>query len=318
MTPNTLINYFMKSKILIINPYMAEGLWRKNKVDVAYTYKNFNLFDRVFKVIFSKFLSLNFFDRKNWWKDCKGYDTIILFDSTKDSLSQSRIIEDYVASDTQLIFYMANPASFTPNLELFSKKWDMWTFSKKDSLKYGFKFGETFYFKEFSQNKSSINVKYDSFFIGLEKGRMSYLNEIKKQYANLGLSSLFYIVNNRKAFFDNRFKKRLDYNRVVDLIASSHTITEVVQSGQQGLTLRVMESIFLKKKLITNNHNIKNRQIYNPNNIFILEEDNINDLPLFISQPFQDIDAEIVDSYSFSSWIKRIINNVEFEKDINV
>ena len=94
----------------------------------------------------------------------------------------------------------------------------------------------------------------------------------------------------------------------------SRSITEIVISGQEGLTLRVMESIFLKKKLITNNLEIRNKNIYNPNNIFILGEDNIKDLPSFLKKPYQEIDNKIIDSYIYSNWLKRLINDIEYNK----
>ena len=166
----------------------------------------------------------------------------------------------------------------------------------------------------FSENLPNVKIVYDTFFIGYDKGRMSYLNQTKKQYEDLGLHSLFYIVDNVKALFNSRFKKRINYYRVIDLANSSRSITEIVMSGQEGLTLRAMESIFLKKKLITNNPVIRNKNIYNPNNIFILGEDNIKDLPSFLQEPYQEIDNKIVDSYIYSNWLKRLINHIEYNK----
>jgi hypothetical protein len=304
----------MKNKILIINPNWIEGLWGKNGCDVLWTRKNFNLFDKIINFFFSRFLSYDFFDRKNWWKDCLGYETIIIIDSTKDTLNQSKIIENHVSPKTKLIFYMVNMASYTSNLDLFSNRWSKWSFSRKDSMKNGLKYGETFFFKGFSENLPTVKTVYDSFFIGLDKGRLSYLNQTKKQYENLGLHSLFYIVDNVKALFNKKYKKRLDYYGVIDLVNSSRSITEIVMLGQEGLTLRSMESIFLKKKLITNNPEIRNKNIYNPNNIFILGEDNIKDLPLFLNKPYQEIDNKIVDSYIYSNWLKRLINDIEYQK----
>ena len=303
----------MKNKILIINPNWIEGLWEKNGCDVLWTRKNFNLFDKIINFFFSRFLRYDFFDRKNWWKDCLDYETIIIIDSTKDTLNQSKIIENHVSPKTKLIFYMVNMASYTSNLDLFSNRWTKWSFSRKDSLKNGLKYGETFFFKGFSENLPTVKTVYDSFFIGLDKGRLRYLNQTKKQYEDLGLHSLFYIVDNVKALFNKKYKKRLDYYAVIDLVNSSRSITEIVISGQEGLTLRAMESIFLKKKLITNNPEIRNKNIYNPNNIFILGKDNLKDLPSFLEKPYQDIDNKIVDSYIYSNWLKRLINDIEYK-----
>ena len=66
-----------------------------------------------------------------------------------------------------------------------------------------------------------------------------------------------------------------------------------------------MESLFLKKKLITSNKNIKNHNFYNKNNIFIIGEDKWKDLDKFINSDYEEIDQSIINYYDFDEWIKR-------------
>ena len=66
-----------------------------------------------------------------------------------------------------------------------------------------------------------------------------------------------------------------------------------------------MEALFLERKLITNNTDIKNYDFYNHDNIFILGEDNINEIKEFINKPYKKIDQDIIDYYDFDQWLNR-------------
>ena len=46
-------------------------------------------------------------------------------------------------------------------------------------------------------------------------------------------------------------------------------VIDVGQSGQVGLTLRVMEAVFLNKKLITTNISVKSFDFYRSSNIYV-------------------------------------------------
>ena len=66
-----------------------------------------------------------------------------------------------------------------------------------------------------------------------------------------------------------------------------------------------MEALFLERKLITNKTDIKNYDFYNHDNIFILGEDNINEIKEFINKPYKKIDQDIIDYYDFDQWLNR-------------
>ena len=76
------------------------------------------------------------------------------------------------------------------------------------------------------------------------------------------------------------------------MLSQSNCILDYNQEGQVGLTLRPMEALFLEKKLITNNKDIKNYDFYNPSNIFILGENNIEDIKEFINKPYEKVEQK--------------------------
>jgi hypothetical protein len=80
---------------------------------------------------------------------------------------------------------------------------------------------------------------------------------------------------------------------------------DIVSKGQTGLTLRPLEALYAEKKLITNDINIKTYDFYNPNNIFVLEDNNFDKINDFLNKNYQTVDDKITEKYQFSNWIKR-------------
>ncbi len=70
--------------------------------------------------------------------------------------------------------------------------------------------------------------------------------------------------------------------------------------------MRVLESVFLSKKLITNNPDIVNYDFYTPDNIMLLPENgappNPQDIRDFLEKPFVPYSEAVLDSYSFEHW----------------
>ena len=86
---------------------------------------------------------------------------------------------------------------------------------------------------------------------------------------------------------------------------------EYNQKGQKGLTLRCVESIILQKKLITNNKEVLNLSLYNPQNIYIINNEIGDGFDAFVNSPFSLYTNETVSLYFFSSWLTRILSNKE-------
>lgn len=98
--------------------------------------------------------------------------------------------------------------------------------------------------------------------------------------------------------------KAIDYNIILKETSSAKCIVELLKMGQEGYTLRTIESLFLSKKLITNNKNIIKEDFYNPNNIFILDN-NYNNIKKFLERPYKSISNEIKEKYLTRSWVSR-------------
>lgn len=78
--------------------------------------------------------------------------------------------------------------------------------------------------------------------------------------------------------------------------------------AQRGLTMRNIEMIGLKKKLVTTNKDIIHYDFYNPQNICIIDRSNPIIPDSFIKLPYLDIPQEIYQLYYIESWIRDVLS----------
>ena len=173
---------------------------------------------------------------------------------------------------------------------------EIFTFDKDDAQKYNLN-----WLTQFSKSPV-INVlpaiEQDFYFMGFEKGRKQILDKLSVELEGYKLN--FRTINNSKY--------GIDYSVNISNIMRSHCLVEIVQEGQAGLTLRSLEAMFMKKKLLTNNKDIKNMDFYSPSNVFVYGEDEIGNIGTFLNTPFVNVPEEIQYKYSMDCWISNFKN----------
>ena len=80
---------------------------------------------------------------------------------------------------------------------------------------------------------------------------------------------------------------------------------DVVTDMNYGLTLRPLEALYFRKKLVTNFKDIKGENFYSKENIFILGDDDLSILKEFIESPFTEISQKILDQYTSKAWYQK-------------
>ena len=111
------------------------------------------------------------------------------------------------------------------------------------------------------------------------------------------------------------------YMKEVDIFHESKSFEENQLAAQQakvlvdfktpthnGLSFRIFESIGYEKKLITTNAEVKKYDFFHPNNIFVWDGKNLDGLADFLSHPYCPLDNSIRLKYSFSNWIKYLLD----------
>ena len=221
-----------------------------------------------------------------------------------------------------ILYLWDSVANFPSTLELSTAFDVTYSFDRYDCNKYGFKFLPLFYSGEIDTLKDCKTIKYDCAFIGtIKKGKLPYIktmmDKFKKVYKNL---YFFLFLQSRIVYlflkiFDKDFKnthmsdfnyKKLDYSKTLDLYNSSKYVIDITMKNQNGLPMRIFETLALSSKVITNNKDIVNYDFYNPQNIYVFD-DKIDFNNYFFHSDFKEY-PDNFRKYSINNWIRNIFD----------
>ena len=97
-------------------------------------------------------------------------------------------------------------------------------------------------------------------------------------------------------------------NEIADVVEQSKIILDIQHPKQTGLTMRTIEMIGMNKKIMTTNETIKEYDFYNPNNIFVIDRNNIKLDTDFFDKQYVPIQKETYEKYSLEQWIKDVLS----------
>lgn len=97
-------------------------------------------------------------------------------------------------------------------------------------------------------------------------------------------------------------------NELLELYKKSRIIVDVQHPKQTGLTLRTMEALGAKRKLITTNSDVEFYDFYNPTNILIVDRNNPVINTEFLNSEYSELPDEIYEKYSINSWIEKLLS----------
>ena len=187
---------------------------------------------------------------------------------------------------------------------------DVCTFDPHDADHYHLRLlNQVYRYPETFEDRASAD--YDIFYIGMDKHRSEQLAHIKNMMEQLRLD--FYILKDKDTREDSRLAGSyhdtpLAYEDVLKRIQRSRAILEILQEGQDGSTLRALEALFLRRKLITNNRSIKDVDFYCPDNILVLDQETTaSDISQFLQTPMAAVPEEIIQKYNIISWIQQFL-----------
>ncbi|HSD07332.1 hypothetical protein [Flavobacterium sp.] len=232
----------------------------------------------------------------------------------------------------EFIFYtwdsFTNHDHPTTIIKYFDKKF---TFDPDDAVKFGLSFRPLFFLDSYKkiQNTSVRKFKYDLLFLGTAHSDRYQISNLIVNWCNQNrLSSYcYYFIHGRlvyfyKKIFDKSFQlfdyKKLSFEslttvQILGLYKESKVILDINHPGQKGLTMRTFEAIGSGKKMITTNTEIKKYLFYNPNNVYIIDRNNVVLDKNFFVTPYQDVSEELFYKASIEGWL----NCIFVEKESN-
>jgi hypothetical protein len=268
--------------------------------------KQSNFFVRSLRRLFNKLR----FPKKDIWYNKK----ILKCGARKIIIHEPLCTVDYVEwlrkkkPDADIVFWYWNYVKNTINPDkIKSDICRKWSFSRVDCKKYGMRFNPLPYFTEIKSPEKT--AKYDVVFVGKDKGRLAALLDLRKQLNDMGLTTKFVITPSHSYDKNPEYSKPISYMESVAVSAEGRAVLDYIEVTDSGQSLRVIEALFLKEKIITNSVLVYDYDFYRPENIFVLGKDDLSKLPEFLATPYKEIDKEIIMRYDFDSVIERFFTD---------
>ena len=285
-----------------------------NKVNICYAYQKNSNFVRIMRKIdffmiktlffipgvraFNKFICKKSYDKRLIESLLSG-ENVVSLDShlCRDFFF---LIKSYKIKNYKLIIWNHITDKMAKYFSNYISKDNIFIYSKLESKKYGFQYTNDFCLRDYPIKKS--NLEYDVYFMGTDKGRAEIINGIAKALINNSINAHFdiYDESNRTSNYINYFRDYKSFDEYMDNVMKSKCLLDVVNT--KNITFRTIESFMFKKKLITNNAELKAYDFYNPNNIYIIDDVtniNIDEIKKFLSTPLVEVEDRIIEQYDF-------------------
>ena len=205
------------------------------------------------------------------------------------------------------------------SLDLLPSSDKFFTFDSNDKLiNKNIHFLPLFYIRDYESIEKREKYLYDISFIGsIHSDRYSTVKSIDSLKFNVFFyfyspSKILFILQKilykefRKISNDDISFKSLNKKEIINIIENSKCIIDIEHPLQQGLTMRTIEMLGARKKLITTNKNIKEYDFYNTKNICIVDRDNPIISKDFLKLEYSEIEQNIYEKYTLQNWIKNI------------
>lgn len=287
------------------------GLFHSDELSVVYS----DIYNRKLNFKILRLLRNNYFLIRYCLEDyskilCK-FDTIIVFDS-EATFPLLKWIKNKSKENTRLIMYYRNAINLVRKRiqpDIVKKLgYEIWSYNYHDCQKYNINYNKQVLDRKMFQkyNDNISDILYDVVFLGYTKGRRELLERLNQIFEQNGLITYFYIPD-CPDFSNNRCTdgKPLAYYSYIDILSHSKAIIDIVVDDNYGLTLRPLEALYMKRKIITNYLDIVNYDFYSSNNILLIDENDLQSISSFISGEYKLIDDEVVESYSVTKWLQR-------------
>jgi len=262
-----------------------------------------------------KFKLYSIFLAKLFWKiDFKLLSNAAMIIVSDDAIEYyfCGFIQRYFSNKKLVLFY-CNKINSTKEREIiyFKPFWDIFSFDINDCRKYQLKYNKITIpiFNNFF-NLIKPEILQDVFFVGKNKGRADRIMDVKNEFDKLGITYKIICTGADKYSNQGIQTKRIPYSEALIEDMNSRAILDINYNDMYGQTLRETEALFFKKKLITDNSLVRERDYYNPSNVYIIDyskPDFLEGIKDFLEKPYVPIDENTLKSYSVESWVQRFI-----------
>lgn len=284
----------------------------------------------------SSFISVfarRYFERMLKCVEKTRYQKVILLRSmsfcfTEDMMQRLRSVQ----KDAEFILYLWDSAQNLSHLDWILKYFNRcFSFDPYDTTNSGrMCFLPLFYTKPYEEAAKRQEMPvYDCFYYGTahpqkltvintmaDKLRAIYPNMLICHYMPSRFKYVYHKFSDR-AYAGFRYSyfrtQKLSMAEMAEYVGKSHCVLDSPQGGQRGLTMRTLECIGAKRKLITANADIRNYDFYREENICIYEN-GFDFTSRFFTEPYKELPQYLYEKYSLRSWLCTFVGQNTEEK----
>lgn len=268
------------------------------------------------------------FSNRYYRNKLKSYGDVhydLVFVITGESLTQELLKEIRLSSPkAKFVLYIWDSILNKPGiLRLLDCYDEKYSFEKTAITNTKIKFRSLFFTSGF-ENVHATEIKFLASFIGtMHSDRYSVLSQIKKSipvaanvffYFYIQAPWVYWIYKLTKPSFmqstitDFKFKQ-LDKKTVQRVFFESKVILDIEHPSQSGLTMRTIEALGAKKKLITTNQNVASYDFFNVNNIYIIDRADPVIPEEFFESEYEVPPEKIYNKYRLSYWLDDVLGH---------
>lgn len=310
-------------KILVIAPYafgytahIRQALSQNVNVEAnilyldqpAFTYRN--SFHKIQNLLSKTFFGKNL--KKTFVKDRLRASIAILGEQDSIFIIRPDVLDDelltFIKGRTKkfIAYYYDSTRRFPRKAGILPFFDTVYSYDREDVNNFGLKFLTNYIFEESSRQ----DFRYQFFNISTNDYRFPLLENLAAYLKNRSWSYKILVYNGSDMPAKNVeiITKQLSIIEVSELIKGCKVIVEIQRTEQVGLSFRIFEALGHRKKLITTNKDIVNYDFYNPQNILVVDEENIKIPEDFVASPYVEVDDGILSNYRIENWVKPIFD----------
>ncbi|UVL28178.1 hypothetical protein [Pseudomonas donghuensis] len=236
----------------------------------------------------------------------------------------SRVLEQWRSSFKRAKFFLymwdsfGNRKDVVSNLRYFDHAF---TFDRDDAHSHGIHFRPLFFSKGFEKSDDAP-VRWDISFIGTaHTDRYAIASKVAKNLGP-GVRAYWYLFLQAKWVYwlyrtinpGFRPAKLTDFKfapltkaDVQQVFFASAAVLDIEHPRQTGLTMRTLETLGARKKLITTNTSVQSYDFFSDSNICVIDRDNPIVPTDFLQTPYIDVDPAIYQRYRLEGWLDEIL-----------
>lgn len=193
------------------------------------------------------------------------------------------------------------------------------SFNEEDARKYGYIFFEANPF--LLPKQDSYEPKTDVFFVGADKGRLPQILDVFRRLRSEGFICDFWITGvpkDKQEYADViHYNQRLSYEEVLQRDAQTRCILEILQDGKSYSSIRTLEAIQYRKKVLTMSKSVIDSWFYNPEIIQVFNCGSDIDTS-FIRKPVDEKNYNGLDFGSFDVFEEFFVRTLSESKEDKV